>query len=119
VGLDEEVVALDQTRLSVITWTRGVDNPIVLWGSLLAYMPQIRHAIEQRGPVIVTLPAPRLPSDHVEGMPGISQRHARAQRITGQQLRSQVVPDMVEELEARALPSLIELLTGPRPTRPK
>lgn len=117
-GLDEEAVALDRTRLTVITWTKGIDNAIVLWGSLLSYMPQIRQAIERRGPVIVRLPVPHLRPEHVEVTPGISQRHARTQKITAPQLRSAVIPDMVEELRARGMEDLIELLESGRPPRP-
>jgi len=44
VSLDEEAVALDRTRLSVITWRRGIDNAIILWGSLRA--PQVGPSAE-------------------------------------------------------------------------
>jgi hypothetical protein len=66
--LDEEVelVALASSRVSVVTWDAGDEDPIVLWGQLLAYMPQVVKTMETIRPVVVTLPNPRLkPKQHV------------------------------------------------------
>jgi len=80
-------------------------------------MPQIRAAIERRGPLIVQLPVPRLLPDHLELTAGITQRQAVLRRMTGTEMRSAVVPDMIEELQARGLESLVEMLKQPRPRR--
>lgn len=71
---DDSLVALTRLTISVVTWSRGIDDALVLWGQLLAYMPQVRRLLSQSGPGIVTLPAPRLAprnlvkaSDHARG----------------------------------------------------
>ena len=60
--LDEEaeLVALSQAGISVVTWRKGDEDPVVLWGQLLAYMPQVLKVMSQVHPVVVTLPNPRL-----------------------------------------------------------
>lgn len=60
--LDEEaeLVALSQAGISVVTWKHGDEDPVVLWGQLLSYMPQVLKLMAQKRPIIVTLPNPRL-----------------------------------------------------------
>lgn len=45
--LDEEaeLVALSQAGISVVTWRKGDEDPVVLCGQLLAYMPQVLKVI--------------------------------------------------------------------------
>lgn len=103
---DEEVVALACTTLSVVTWSAGVNNPVTQWGSLLAYMPQIRAHIEREGPTVFTLPVPRLRADHHAPTAGISRRYTSTLGMHANELRSQVLPDMKDELRARGLDDL-------------
>ena len=63
---DEELVVLSRSRLSVVTWRRGVEDAIAEWGQLLAYMPQVIRAVEVHGPRIILLPEPRLGPDNLE-----------------------------------------------------
>jgi hypothetical protein len=118
---DEEVIALDQTRLSVITWRKSLDDPVQQWGSLLAYMPQIRARIQAEGPSVITLPVPTLePKTNVEPMRGISNRYATGRRdIPRATMVKEALPEMIELLEARGLGHLAPILKGPRPRRTK
>lgn len=114
---DEEVLALEQTRLSVITWRKGLNDPVQQWGSLLAYMPQIRRRIEEAGPSIIRLPVPQLPYDSRESTRGVSYRYANEKRkIKRPTLAREVLPDMIEELEARGMGDLVPVLQR-RPRR--
>lgn len=116
----EEVIALDQTRLSVITWRKGLDDPIQQWGSLLVYMPQIRHKIEHEGPSVIRLPVPQLQPDNVEAMRGISNRYASEKaKLPRATLVKETLPDMLEVLRERGLEHLAPILEGPRPRRAK
>lgn len=56
----EELWALSKTDLSVVTWRRPIDDPIRLWGQLLAYLPDIAQVLDEHGPSIVFLPSTRL-----------------------------------------------------------
>ena len=42
---DDSLVTLTRLTISVVTWRRGVDDALVLWGQLLAYMPQVRRLL--------------------------------------------------------------------------
>ena len=57
---ETELIALALAGVSVVTWQNGDEDPIVLWGQLLAYMPRVRKIMETVRPVVVTLPNPRL-----------------------------------------------------------
>ncbi len=45
---------------AVITWRKHVEDPIREWGQLLAYLPEIKRVISQRGAKAILLPAPTL-----------------------------------------------------------
>jgi hypothetical protein len=62
----EELWTLVRTHLSIVTWARPVDDPVRAWGQLLAYVPEVRRVIAERGPSIVRLPAPRLAATMLE-----------------------------------------------------
>ena len=56
------------TRLhgfSVITWKRGIDDPIREWGQLLAYLPEIKKKLREKKPKVIRLPAPSLSKDNL------------------------------------------------------
>ncbi|HZI98937.1 MAG TPA: hypothetical protein VFD41_15555 [Actinomycetales bacterium] len=57
---DEELTALDATQLGLVTWKSPPADPVVLWGQLLAYMPQIVRKMRSERRTIVVLPSPRL-----------------------------------------------------------
>lgn len=57
----EEMVCLSRlTDFHVISWKERMDDPIVEWGQLLAYLPLLRRYLGQRRSQVVFLPKPRL-----------------------------------------------------------
>ena len=62
----EELRVISKTKLSLITWRKPLSDPIREWGQLLAYLPEIRRLLEQHGPSLVLLPAPRLNKQNLE-----------------------------------------------------
>jgi len=114
---DEEAVALTATRLSLVTWTRRIDDPVQLWGSLIAFMPEVLRRIDRNGPCLVTLPVPRINSDRIEPTAGIGGRIASGRGTSPSELRAAVLPDMKEELADRGLHHLAAYLDRPRPGR--
>lgn len=107
---DEEAIALMATRLTVVTWTRRIDDPVVLWGSLISFMPEVLKRIAQQGPSLVTLPVPKITSDRVEKTAGVGGRVAASRRTSLPELRAEVVPDMKAELVDRGLEHLSRYL---------
>ena len=56
-----EMYVLSRLRaLSIVTWRKGVDDPIREWGQLLAYLPQIRQRSLEAGGRAIQLPVPSL-----------------------------------------------------------
>jgi len=62
-GQADEMWTLTRTDISVVTWRKPLDDPIVEWGQVMAYLPEIRRVIFQLGPAIVFLPRPQLSKD--------------------------------------------------------
>jgi hypothetical protein len=54
----EEMWVATKTEVSVITWKRPQEDPVVEWGQLLAYMPQVRRLREECGPSIFSFRPP-------------------------------------------------------------
>jgi hypothetical protein len=44
----EEMVALMMCELTMVTWTKSIEDPVAEWGQLLAYGPQIEKAMRSR-----------------------------------------------------------------------
>jgi len=59
-GLPEEMFVLTRIRLTIVSFRQAVEDPIVEWGQLLAYLPAIRHRDESRHSQIILLPRPEL-----------------------------------------------------------
>jgi hypothetical protein len=57
---DAELIALAQTRITLITWTHGDEDAITRWGQLLAYMPQILKRMEPGRGAVISIPNARL-----------------------------------------------------------
>lgn len=107
---DEEAIALMATRLTVVTWTRRIDDPVVLWGSLTSFMPEVLKRVDQQGPCLVTLPVPRISPARVEKTAGVGGRVAASRGTSVPELRAEVVPDMRAELADRGLDRLSRYL---------
>lgn len=60
----EEMWVAAQTDVSIITWKKPQDDPVIEWGQLLAYMPALHKLRHEHGPSIFFLPAPTLTADH-------------------------------------------------------
>jgi hypothetical protein len=111
--LDEEaeLVALAASRVSVITWSGGDEDPIVLWGQLLAYMPQIVKTLDTVRPVVITLPNPRLqPKQHVVRPEELVRAMTAKDKVSYPERRARAVAMMTKELQKRGENPLIEHL---------
>lgn len=50
-------------KLSIVTWRKGIDDPVREWGQLLAYMPDVKRRCLEGGGRAILLPTPSLSSD--------------------------------------------------------
>lgn len=59
-----EMYALAQLRsLTVVTWRKGIEDPVREWGQLLAYLPQVKQRCLEGGGRAILLPTPSLTND--------------------------------------------------------
>jgi hypothetical protein len=49
--------------LTVVTWRKGIEDPVREWGQLLAYLPQVKQRCLEAGGRAILLPAPSLAND--------------------------------------------------------
>ena len=61
--LAEMYVLSRLTKLSIVTWRKGVDDPVREWGQLLAYLPDVNRRCLEGGGRATLLPSPSLSKD--------------------------------------------------------
>ena len=109
-GLATEMVALDVANIGLITWRTGGPDVIVLYGQLLAYMPQIRKQLALRRESIVRLPKAHLqPSDSFTTARDVLGAMRRRDHMSYPEHRAAALADMRAGL-GRDATTLAELL---------
>lgn len=106
----EELVVLDRSNLSVVTWRKGLDDPVTEWGLLVAYMPLILKYIDREGPAIFLLPKPNLDPRNVLKRRQAAYELARSLDVSFPEMRSAALALMRDELHRRNKPELLPLL---------
>jgi hypothetical protein len=114
----EELVALLDTGLTVVTWRHPVEDPIQEWGQLLAYMPLVTKHMEQllkqsrgrRSAHAFFLPRPRLTKDNASAVRDLLGQVATAERRSFPEVRDRARREMRSELRDRKLDELGNLL---------
>jgi hypothetical protein len=92
---DIEMIALDVTRIGLITWRSGEDDSVVLYGQLLAYMPQIVPRLRQVPATVVRLPKARLnPREHFTRPGDILRARQARDRISYRERRASALAVM-------------------------
>jgi hypothetical protein len=121
----EELTALLDTMLTVVTWRHPIEDPIQEWGQLLAYMPHIirrmelveREAIGRKSAHVFLLPRPQLGRDNVERVRALLGKRASRERRSFPDVRAAARAEIGKELHRRSLGHLEPLLGPPRPAR--
>jgi hypothetical protein len=101
-----ELIALQRTDLAIVTWRKGLDDPVTEWALVIAYMPLVRRHLAEHGPGIIYLPEPRLRKDMFETAHDLAHAMASEQRIAYQEFRQQAMEFIHEELTHRELDEL-------------
>lgn len=85
----EELWVLTKLKLHVITFRKPVEDPIVEWGQLLAYLPLVRRRFADVKPRVIFLPRPDVsPGKSVFEPKELLHRLANELGISGAQIRS-------------------------------
>jgi hypothetical protein len=114
-GLPEEMWILTRIKLTLITFRRAIEDPIVEWGQVLAYLPEIRRRNQERSSQILLLPRPELSSRNVvRPVEGLHQL-ADDQGIAAQEIRREAEANVLDYLDRRGEQERFEhLLKTPR-----
>jgi hypothetical protein len=108
--LDTEMIALTISKISVITWQKGGDDPVALWGQLMAYMPQVVRRLDRSDPRVVTLPTARLGSANLHKPGDIARSRKRRDAKSFPERRAEALALMRREVKARGARHLEYLL---------
>ena len=97
---DEELVTLALTGLSLVTWKGRQEDAVVMWGQLLAFMPQI---LPKLGPqTAVRLPGARLtPRDNVVKVNHLGKQRKVHDGISWNERKGHALRSIRDELERR------------------
>ena len=74
--------------LSIVTWRKGIDDPVREWGQLLAYMPDVKRRCLEGGGRAVLLPSPSLSNDSFHKPGDTIGIEARDRRVSTRQVHA-------------------------------
>ena len=81
-----EMYVLSRLRhLTIVTWRKGIDDPVREWGQLLAYLPDIKKRCGEGGGRAILLPSPNLTKDSFHVPTATLGTTARQRSISTQQ----------------------------------
>ena len=103
----ETMVVLVDTRLSVVTWHKGLDDSIREWGQLIAFLPDVCKKMDSGHRGIFTIPTPRIAFAKAMDPIGIE---AGGQGQSNAQLLHEARRSLKASLDKRRLPKLKSLL---------
>lgn len=118
ISQEAEVVAFRYAAgLSIVTWRKAINDPVMEWGQLLAYMPQVLKRLANGKRSVFILPEPSLKADNVRSPTDHIGLLASALNVSGPELVGPQVKMMRAELTRRGLDALSAALPQPRASR--
>ena len=91
--------------LTIVTWRKGIDDPIREWGQLLAYLPQVKQRALEAGGRALLLPAPTLTSGSFHSPRETIGSEATARGISNAQVRREAEEEIADWLTMAGEPS--------------
>ncbi|HEY2299778.1 MAG TPA: hypothetical protein VGH43_18755 [Jatrophihabitans sp.] len=108
---DVEMIVLQLTKLGLITWKRGEPDTVILYGQLLAYMPQVGRELRQMPASVVTLPTASIRRpDHVNRPGDLARKRHRHDGKSYAERKSQTISVVRADLAGTADEHLLDLL---------
>jgi hypothetical protein len=96
----EELWVLENLQLTVVTWRGIVEDPIVEFGQLLAYVPEIKRHL-RGSPRVIFVPRPQLREDNFLNPREELGKLAAQQQIAQTQIRTEARQSVEEWLRER------------------
>lgn len=92
------LVALMDTKLSLITWKEPIEDPVTEWAQLLAFQTEIHKWLDRRADVIILLPRPQLRKDQVRVPRALLGERASRDGVSFTELRGKARREMNSDL---------------------
>ena len=108
----EEMWVLSQTEISIVTWRKPINDPVLLWEQLVAYLPEIHRLLREHKTSILFLPVPRLSRDNLKDPTSTLGIRAKQLGISNQQIRDQARRLVTTELGLRGEQDRFSMLQG-------
>jgi hypothetical protein len=113
-GLPEEMWILTRVKLTLVTFRQPIEDPIVEWGQVLAYLPEIRRRNQERSSQILLLPRPELSTRNVVRPRDGLHQLADDQGVAVQEIRHDAEANVLDFLERRGERARFERLLNLR-----
>ncbi len=91
--------------LTVVTWRKGIEDPVREWGQLLAYLPQIKQRCMEAGGRALQLPAPTLGTNCFYDPRKTISKEAELRSVAVGQVRAEARAEITDWLEISGEPS--------------
>lgn len=89
-------------RFAVICWHKPIEDPMVEWGQLIAYLPQIKKRLQDnKKSMIILLPKPSLASSSMRDPGNILGEMSSGLDISNEQVRHDAKEEIVDWLSQR------------------
>jgi hypothetical protein len=75
-------------QLTIVTWRKGIEDPVREWGQLLAYLPQVKQRCLEAGGRAIQLPAPTLDNNCFYNPRDTIAREGRERGVSAKQVRA-------------------------------
>lgn len=86
-------------KFAVICWREPVEDPLVEWGQLIAYMPQIKKRLNNlTKSKVILLPKPSLSNKSLKDPDGFLGEISKDRKLSGAQIRHEAEKEIVEWL---------------------
>ena len=92
-------------QLTIVTWRKGIEDPVREWGQLLAYLPQVKQRCLEAGGRAIQLPAPTLDNKCFYDPRDTIAREGRERTMSVQQVRAAARQEIDGWLEISGEPS--------------
>jgi hypothetical protein len=90
--------------LSIVTWRKGIDDPVREWGQLLAYLPDVKRRCLEKGGRALLLPTPTLTADSFHDPTETIGREARDRKLSTRQIRTEARAEISDWLALSGQP---------------
>ena len=93
------------SKLSIVTWRKGIDDPVREWGQQLAYLPDVKRRCIEGGGRAILLPTPSLSNDSYHNPADTMGVEATNRKVSVREVRTAARAEIADWLAYSGEPS--------------